>query len=93
MTYAVVPDTYRGHYNLASPCRPVVLIDLSLFVVDTCVVMSRLYSPFLPEFLCYFLGLGSRQRIDDASATWVMCLDESRDVLQKVFLHSWFLTD
>ena len=86
MTHAVAPDTCRGHYNLASPCHPIVLVELPLLAVDTCVVMSRLYSPLFPEFLCHFLGLGSRQRIDDASIIWVVCLDESRDVLHEVLL-------
>ena len=93
MTHAVVSDTCRGHYNLASSCRPIVLVDLSLLGIDTCVIVSRLYSPVFPEFLCHFLGLNSRQHIDDASIIRVMCLDKSRNVLHEVFLQGRFLAD
>lgn len=93
MTHVVVRGTCRSHYNLASPCHPIILVDLSRLIVDTCVVMSRLYSKLFPELLCHFLGLGSRQCIDDAGAIWVMGLDESGDALYEVFLQCRFLAD
>lgn len=93
MTHVQVLVTCRGHYNLASPCHPVILVDLSLLVVDTCVVMPCLYSPLFPEFLRHLLGLGSGERIYDASVIRVMCLDEPRDVLHEVFLQGRFFAD
>ena len=86
-----IPDTCGGHYDFASTCHPIVLVDFALLVVDTGVVMPCFDTPLFPEFLSHFFGVGSGERIYNPGVVGVMCFYEACHVLNEVLLQAWFL--